>query len=494
MIITVISIYLLIVLAIGLGSHRLFRGTGEDYFLASRSIGPFVLLMSLFGTNMTAFSILGASGEAYRIGIGVFGLMASSSAIVIPLVFYFVGIPLWGLGKKHGYLTQIQYFRDRWGSDLAGSLLFVVLAALMIPYLLIGVMGGGITLANITNGEIPSWVGSLLVCLVIFIYITFGGMRGTAWVNTFQTMVFMVLGAAAFWVVLNRLDGLSNALATVAAEKPQLMVRGSAISPLKFLSYTLIPLSAGMFPHMFMHWLSARSQATFKIPIIFYPICMIIVWVPSVLLGVMGQVDFSGLQGAQASSVMVMMVAKYAPGVLGGLLAAGVVAAIMSSLDSQTLSLSTMFTQDIVKHYAGNRGEGQKSRREITEAGEIRFGRIFVLIILGITFWLSLLSSRSIFSLAIWSFSGFSGLFPIAVAALYWKRSNATGAIAAIITVAIVWLYLFMEGWQIAGYTVAGSGLMPVAVMVIGGGVAMVVGSLLGRPVSNERLAKFFPE
>ena len=66
MTLAVIFAYLGLVLLVGGLSHRLFRGTGEDYFVASRTIGPFLLLMSLFGTNMTAFLILGASGEAYH--------------------------------------------------------------------------------------------------------------------------------------------------------------------------------------------------------------------------------------------------------------------------------------------------------------------------------------------------------------------------------------------------------------------------------------------
>ena len=87
-VIVVIFAYLGLVLIVGTVSHRFFRGTSEDYFVASRAIGPFVLLMSLFGTNMTAFSILGASGEAYHRGIGVFALMASSTALVAPCVFF----------------------------------------------------------------------------------------------------------------------------------------------------------------------------------------------------------------------------------------------------------------------------------------------------------------------------------------------------------------------------------------------------------------------
>ena len=122
---TIILVYLAAVILVGGLGHRLFRGTGEDYFLASRTIGPFILLMSLFGTHMTAFSLLGASGEAYHRGLGVFSLMASSSALVVPLVFYFVGRRLWALGKANGFVTQIEFFRERWQSPLLLSLIHI---------------------------------------------------------------------------------------------------------------------------------------------------------------------------------------------------------------------------------------------------------------------------------------------------------------------------------------------------------------------------------
>ena len=176
MIIPIIFVYLILVILVGSFSHRLFRGTGEDYFVATRSIGPFVLLMSLFGTNMTAFALLGASGEAYHEGIGVFTLMASSSALIIPSVFFFVGTRLWAIGKREGYITQVQYFRARWGSDRLGLLLFVVLVGLVVPYLLIGVMAGGLTLNQVTDGQIPRWLGGLVVCAVVLTYVSTSGL------------------------------------------------------------------------------------------------------------------------------------------------------------------------------------------------------------------------------------------------------------------------------------------------------------------------------
>ena len=485
-VIVVIFAYLGLVLIVGTVSHKFFRGTGEDYFVASRTIGPFVLLMSLFGTNMTAFSILGASGEAYHKGIGVFALMASSTAIVAPCVFFFVGTRLWAIGKQHGYFTQVQYFRERWNSGGLGLLLFVVIVALIVPYLLIGVMGGGITLHQITRGQIPQWLGGLLVCAVVFIYVCYGGVRGTAWANTFQTLVFMTLGGATFFVIVHQMGGFSASLARVA---PDLLIQKAHIKPLELLTYTCIPLSVGMFPHIFMHWLTAKNAGTFRYPVMLYPICVAIVWIPSVLLGILGSVDVPGLKGPEANSVLVQMIQRHAPGVLAGLLAAGVFAAIMSSLDSQSLSIGSMFTHDIVQYYRFR----PESKAEMSEKEQVLVGRFFVFGILCLTYLLSLVLNRSIFRLAVWSFTGFASLFPIVIAALFWKRSTKYGAYASVISVVVLWIYFFIQGWQASGYTVGGTGIMPVSVIIVVSAITMVIGSLMSKPPDTTVIQKFFP-
>ena len=443
--------------------------------------------MSLFGTNMTAFSILGASGEAYHRGIGVFALMASSTALIAPCVFFFVGTRLWAIGKRHGYFTQVQYFRERWDSNGLGLLLFVVIVALIVPYLLIGVMGGGITLHQITKGQIPQWLGGLLVCAVVFIYVCYGGVRGTAWANTFQTLVFMTLGGATFFIVVHKMGGFSASLGQVT---PDLLIQKVHIKPLELLTYSCIPLSVGMFPHIFMHWLTAKSAGTFRYPVMWYPICVAIVWIPSVLLGILGSVDVPGLKGPEANSVLVQMIQRHAPGVLAGLLGAGVFAAIMSSLDSQSLSIGSMFTHDIIRYY---RFRPESTKDEMSEKQQVLVGRLFVFGILCITYLLSLVLNRSIFKLAVWSFTGFASLFPIVLAALFWKRSTRHGAFASVISVVMLWIYFFIQGWQAPGYTVGGSGIMPVAVILAVSAVVMIIGSLTSKPPDPTVIQKFFP-
>src|SRR5580692_9375191 len=142
----VIFVYLAVVLYIGVFAFRRGKTTGEDFFLASRSVGSIFFFLSLFATNMTAFAILGSSGMAYKVGIGVFGMMATSSALVIPLTLFFIGTRLWALGKRFGHMTQVQFFRDRWECDAIGTLIFVLSAAMLVPYMIISIMGGGTVL------------------------------------------------------------------------------------------------------------------------------------------------------------------------------------------------------------------------------------------------------------------------------------------------------------------------------------------------------------
>jgi len=281
-----------------------------------------------------------------------------------------------------------------------------------------------------------------------------------------------------------RYTELSDLLLGLAAAHPELMVRGARILPWQQLSYTLIPLSVGMFPHIFMHWLSARRVETFRLSMIAYPICIAIVWLPSVTLGVLGHNVFEGLQGPQASSILIRVIEHVAPDVLAGLLGAGVFAAVMSSLDSQTLAIGTMFTQDVVRHYGFRDRMGEKQ--------QVLAGRLFVIAILALSWVLSLVTRPTIFGLAVWSFSGFAALLPLAIAAVFWKRATRLGAYAAVLSVAISWTWFFIATGDVPGYTVGGTGIMPVAVMFVLSSVVLVAVSLVTPPPSPQTIERFF--
>src|SRR6266545_2870550 len=284
----VIFVYLAVVLYIGIFAYRIsaHREGAEDFFLAGRSLGSFVFLFSLFGANMTAFSILGASGHAFANGIVTYGLMASSSALIIPLSLFTIGTRLWALGKRHGFMTPVQMFRDRWECAHIGTAIFAVQALLLVPYIVIAVMGGGTTLAAVSGGRVQFWIGGGIVSLVVMGYVFAGGMRGTAWVNTFQTILFLSFGAIAVAVIAAGMGGVARAMeALLASPSTAPLLTRERVSPLYFFSYTFIPLSSISFPHIGIFCLTARRLRHFRKTIVLYPICMLTVWLPSVFLG-----------------------------------------------------------------------------------------------------------------------------------------------------------------------------------------------------------------
>lgn len=505
--------YLCLLVGLGFFASRMFTGTKSDYQLASHSIGPFLLLMSIFGTTMTAFALLGSTGEAFKEGVGVYGMLASSSGIIHSLCFFVVGVPLWSFGKKYGYATQIQFFRDRLDNDSIGLLLFPILVALVIPYLLLGVMGSGTVIQTMTAGAfpdiesfktdspatsfgVPKWLGSLLVCCVVLSYVFFGGMRGTAWANAFQTIVFMVLGVVTFCVIANKLGGEDSLLANLRklgeAIPPEKATR-MEMSKTLFFTYLLIPLSVGMFPHLFQHWLTAKSAKSFRLSVVAHPLFIMIVWVPCVLIGVWATTKLIPAvppMPKNPNAVLPFLVKTQTTPLLGGLLTAGVLAAIMSSLDSQFLCLGTMFTNDIATHYGG--------KERFTDRQEVMLTRGFIIAIVGLTYWFSLYEAKSVFALGVWCFSGFASLFPLVLAAVYWRGLTVAGAYASVVATIAAWFYLFRE----SGYgknreyaiDLFGYEVMPVAGIFTASAIALVGVSLLTQPPKEETLRKFFAE
>ena len=553
--------YLVLLLGLGIYSGTFFRGTSKDYFVASRSIGPFMLLMSVFGTTMTGFALVGSTGKAFTTGVATYGALAAWSGIVHSAVFFVIGVRLWAIGKRHGYVTQVQFFRARFNSKTLGTVLFVLLVLLIIPYLLIGIISAGKFVQGTTRGMlgeagIAPWLTSLVICGVVLSYVFLGGMRSAVWANTFQTIIFMLTGIIAFVMISkavaektdggsgNIIENVKRATEYVEIHKPERLVRGihpsaveryeeametfgeaeteyltnmemwkamaeagpeaagakpekptepevpkPAMSHLVFITFLFIPLSVGMFPHVFQHWLTAKSAKSFRLAIVAHPICIAIVWLPCILIGVWaaGLAAAGELTVPNSNATLGVMVGQLVDNPwLMGLLMAGVLAAIMSSLDSQFACLGTMFTNDIVIPI---KGEDYYS-----DADKVKLARCFVVGVVAVAYVLSLLlANSSVFNLGVWCFSGFTALFPILFAALYWKRVTTVGAYACIGVTTVLWFYWFQQsGWgSDKGYSVLG--MLPVAPLTLASTTALIAGSLLSRPPENRLVNRFFP-
>jgi SSS family solute:Na+ symporter len=415
-------------------------------------------------------------------------------------------------------------FRRRWDMGHIGTVIFAVQALLLVPYIIIAVMGGGTTLAVVSGGMVPFWFGGALVSLVVMGYVFFGGMRGTAWVNAFQTVLFLTFGTLAVAAIAGSMGGFRATMeAMLASPATAPLLTRERVSPAYFFSYTFIPLSSIAFPHIGIFCMTASRLGHFKKTIVLYPICMLAIWLPSVFLGLVANratdvpaiaaklearaelttggpalspSDRARLQVASGGDdVILRLVQGYAPVWLSALLAASVMAAVMAS-DSQILALSTMFTKDVFEYYGG--------RRRFGEHLQVQTGRAFVVLLTLTAYAIALTTPASIFSVATqYAFAGYASLAPLLVAALFWNRSTRWGALAstlwtaaAVIAVAIVQtivpapppsspVVLVMLG-DVEVFTRAASGLLvfgllPVVPMTIVSALLMVLVSLATR-------------
>jgi Na+/proline symporter len=596
----VIFVYLAVVLYIGVFAFRRGKETGEDFFLASRSIGSIFFFLALFATNMTAFAILGSSGMSYKVGIGVFGMMATSSALVIPLTLFFIGTRLWAVGKRFGHMTQVAYFRDRYECTHIGTLIFLLTAAMLIPYLIISIDGGGTILSSLTNGRISYPIGGLIVALIVMATVFFGGLRGAVWVNVLQTLLFVAFGIVAFMTIGSHINGgfagvvnkmladPSNKLAPTDMGKMGTLLTRQRIPWQVFLSFMLIPLSSIMFPHMSIMCFTAKKVTAFRRTVVLYPLCIMAIWLPCCFLGALapgqdqvrarvaaqsesfkqwleqhGDVkagptagltpalekvvetgakakaktppamfaataskilaevhggeanpteiaeqmyaikspDFQGVWGKIATqnsdSVLLEMLKVYVPAGLAGILAAGIISAVMGSDCHQILGLSTMFTKDVFTYYGGSR---------TTEKATVVMGRAFILIANGIAYLIAL-GRPPIFELAVtYAFSGFAALSPMMIAALFWKRSTKWAILANTLWVAAWVVFLVYAGQhyhpneKILGdlLTVNATGALSfmgftsVVPMTIGAAILVVLVSLITPPPSTRTIERYF--
>jgi SSS family solute:Na+ symporter len=350
------------------------------------------------------------------------------------------------------------------------------------------------------------WLGGAVVALVVMSYVFFGGMRGTAWVNAFQTVLFLSFGAVALVVIGNGMGGFGPVMESLVADpSTSALLTRERVPPLYFLSYTFIPLSTIAFPHIAIFCLTARRLVQFKRTVVFYPICIVAIWLPCVFLGVAANTMTdtpriaAKLQARQAlaaaaptmspdtradlrrqasgDDVVPIMLDWFAPLWLAGVLGAGIMAAVMAS-DSQILALSTMFTEDVFTFYGGTKRFG--------ETVQVQTGRAFVVILTVLAYLIALRAPQGIFDLAVqYAFSGYSALSPLLVAALFWKRSTKWGALAVVLWVIAAVMYVARVPGALAWF-----GLLPVVPMTIVSSALMIVVSLATPPPSAATRAR----
>ena len=420
--------YLLITLGVGLASYRKQKNTPDDYFLAARNISPIVLFFTLMATNFSAFTFLGFSGAGYRIGISYYAMISVGTALVA-ISFYVVGYKVWLLGKEKGLITPSELIDDRFNNKTLKLLFMAVMVIFTLPYLTLQPIGAGYLLENLTNGQIPYFVGASFLTLVIVLYVFMGGMRSVALTDVLQGILMLVFTIVAVATVANSLGGFTAANRTIYELSPELLSRqgaGDFFTKSKWFSYMVLwGLSVPMFPQMFMRFYIPKTAHSLKVSSVLYPLVTTIMFICPVLIGMWGHIpNFPDLVGRETDKILPMMLAEYAPIWIGSLVMVGALAAFMSTLDSQLLALSSMLTRDVYIAYI---------RPNASLAEQTFVGRILIVFLAIIGLIIAANPPNTIAAIATQAFTGLAVLFPTVIAALYGKNIPAESCIISII-------------------------------------------------------------
>ncbi|MCA8960278.1 MAG: sodium:solute symporter family protein [Planctomycetes bacterium] len=419
MTLAVVVVYLVILLVIGAVSSRRGSASAEDYFLAGRSFGSFILFMALFGTNVTAFALLGLPGRSYHVGVGVFGFFGATAAFWGSALFVLLGYPIWKTGKQYGFLTPTQMFAARWQSSGVGYLLLALLLLYTVPYIVIGIMGGGLAIAELSDGQLPYAPAALLITVVTVTYTSLGGMRGTAWTNVFQASVFLIFLTFAAIAIARENGGATALFQRLLETEPKLLERNFPAG-IWATSFLVGPVSVIAFPHMFMRLLAARDPSALRRTALVYPIALMFLFVPVTLIGVWGAVVHPGLVGPESDRILPLLVADALPEAFAAIGLAAILAAVMSSLDGQLLTISTLLSVDVFHH-----GDETSARH---------YGRIAVVAVAAVAFAIALARPEAIFQISKYAFSGYTLIVPVIVAAFFVPRSTGRAVIIASVT------------------------------------------------------------
>ena len=478
-ILAIMVVYLILVLGLGIYSFRFSRPTMEDYHMAGREFNTIILFCAVFGTNISAVALIGGPGKAYHLGWNVWPYFVTSWGWLTPILFYVIGNRAWKVSRRFHLMTQSDLFFKRFNHRGLSVLTSCVLIFYTLPYIMAGVIGGGRTFAGLTHGAVPYWLGALIVTLIVCLYVTLGGMRGTAWTNTLQTIVFLVGALLMFVIIAYAIGGPAKATSLVVEKFPHLMDRSKFPIPLFFSYGIIVALSVPMFPQVYIRLLTGSKPAKLRKMTMMYPFAAIFIWFLMAYIGMWGHISFPGLEGAASDKILPMLLAKYAPIWITGILGAAIFAALMSSLDAQLLTLGTMLIKDFF---------GAGANRSTQDNKDLLLSRLFIIAFALIAFVSSLIKPMGIIKIIEWSFAGYASIIIPVIGALYWKRCTAAGCIVSIVASQIILL-----GIPLGFVPKAISfGMLPGIPALIAGLACLIIVSMATQKPEETEIEQFF--
>ena len=470
----------------------------SDFFLGGRKVGPWVTALSAEASDSSAWLLMGLPGLCYLGGIKETFWTAMGLVIGTYLNWLIVAKPLRKCSIAFGdSITIPEFFQNRFKDKT--HILSVLCVIFIVFFFTIYTASGFVACAKLFNSVfgLPYHAGLAIGLVVILCYTITGGYTAVCSTDFVQGALifcaFVLSGAVAVIALGGPAEAISavqsfdaRAVAGEFGEKMKAaFAANSSYSGMSIVSALAWGLGYFGMPHIIIRFMGIRSNAEIKTARRVGTVWMVIAYIGTFIIGSLGTVYLAGgdlanplmiLSGGAEETVFSATMQQMYPSFIAGLFLCAILAASMSTADSQLLSASSAVSLDIYKGLIN---------KDADEKTVMNVSRITVLVIAAIAFVLSLNPASSIFGLVSYAWAGFGSTFgPLVILALFWRGMTNKGAIAGLIAGGVtVVLWHNLKGGIFNVYEI-----LPGFIACL---VFAVAVSLLDRNKNPEMLAEF---
>lgn len=419
--------FLVVIFGVGLYASKYVQSSKsfmQEYFLGERSLGGFVLAMTMTATYGSASSFIGGPGTAYTQGLG-WVLLAMSQVVTGYFVLMVLGKKFAIVTRKYKAITMVDYLKERYHSPVV-----VILSSLSIIIFLFSAMAaqwiGGARLIESLTGL--SYISALFIFATsVLIYVTIGGFRAVALTDAVQGTVMFIGTLVLLIATIIAGGGVPNIIADLKAENPNLISPFGAdgtLSPAYVSSFwILVGVGVVALPQIAVRAMSYKNAKSMHRALIIGTIVVGFIMLNMHLIGVFARPIIPGID--VGDKVMPLIALETMPAWLAGIVLAAPMAAIMSTVDSLLILVSSTVVKDVYINYIKPDASHQTVKR-LSLAVTAILGVIVLIMALDppdLIIWLNLFAFGGLEAAFIW---------PV-VLGLYWKEGNKYGAIASIL-------------------------------------------------------------
>jgi len=341
----------------------------SDFYLDGRNMGLFVLFLTLYATQYSGNTLIGYAGKAYREGYTV---LVSVTFMMSVIGGYLLFAPrLYRLPRKFKFITVGDYIQHRYNSRTLTVIAVFLLIFALGNFILTNLKAMGHIVEASTGGQVPFIYGVLALSLIMVIYETLGGLRSVAWTDVIQGIILLLGCALIFIAIEYQYGGLSTTAEYYINNREQAWAPPTWEEKRVWLSTLLIVIfGISIYPQAIQRIYAAKSERTLKRSLQIMVFMPLVTTFFIVVIGIVGSTQIPGLDKNGSEEIILYLLNDISDKVLGIeyviiLFVTAAVAAIMSTVDSALLAISSLFTQDLYRILRPN-----SSQRHLTFMGK----------------------------------------------------------------------------------------------------------------------------